>query len=236
MTARGGPRALGLTWSSWRRAALQVVPGVLNTDVFKLGRVVDAKSHQDDIPSGSQLNLPLWLVESLATMILDAAPAGGRSARFFVDVQAPNAFSPVAVEDMHADAGAARIRSSTRYYYDVGMKLGALGRLQRNEELMQIVEADTEGEGSFLVKVFKARFCSLLAEAHIVPEDTRMKMQNKLTREEFDRTFYAPPGGPPAPREPPPHPPSPHPRRTPPRRYAIPGGRRPVLPQEDLWI
>jgi hypothetical protein len=163
-----------------------VVPGVLNTDVFKLGRVVDAKSHQDDIPSGSQLNLPLWLVESLATMVLEATPAGGRSARFFVDVQAPNAFSPVAVEDMHADAGAARIRSSTRYYYDVGMKLGALGRLQGNEELMQIVEADTEGEGSFLVKVFKARFCSLLAEAHIVPEDTRMKMQNKLTREEFD--------------------------------------------------
>ena len=175
---RGGPLALGLTFSR-RRAVLQVVPGVLNTDVFKLGRVVDAKSHQDDIPSGSQLNLPLWLVESLATMVLEATPAGGRSARFFVDVQAPNAFSPVAVEDMHADAGAARVRSSTRYYYDVGMKLGALGRLQGNEELMQIVEADTEGEGSFLVKVFKARFCSLLAEAHIVPEDTRMKMQKQ---------------------------------------------------------
>ena len=179
-----------------------MVPGVLNTDVFKLGRVVDAKSHQDDIPSGSQLHLPLWLVESLATMVMETNQAGG-PARFFVDVQPPNAFSPVAVEDMNADPGTARIRSSTRYYYDIGAKLGVLGRLQRNDELMQIVEADTEGEGSFLVKAFKSRFCALLAEAHIVPEDTRMKMQNKLTREEFDREYYAAAPPPPPPILPP---------------------------------
>jgi GINS complex subunit 3 len=71
---------------------------------------LDPSSGLLDIPSGTSMDLPLWLAEDLRRLGL-------------IDIEFPQAYSKKSREDLIADATAARLREKSPFFYAVGRRL-----------------------------------------------------------------------------------------------------------------
>jgi GINS complex subunit 3 len=130
-----------------------------------LGRAIDPSCDDDDLKTGSEVELPFWLLRDLAI-------------RGFVSLQRPKFFSVKTKNDLDADSRCVNLGEKCPYFYQLGLNILSM----TNQAWLS----------EYIKATFEKRYSQLLIQAMSVQPDTRelVQIQRVLTREE-DTIFEA---------------------------------------------
>ncbi|CAG9461066.1 unnamed protein product [Pedinophyceae sp. YPF-701] len=130
-------------------AETHAVPARFSVPAPGLGHALDGDLGDHDLPQGTRVNLPLWLVPELA-------------ARHFVTVPAmPKTFGKAVRRDLEAESAAVALRSRCPHFYTAATKLGAAAPGLRADAN----DPDEKPLHEFALLTFEARFRGLVAQS-----------------------------------------------------------------------
>uniref|UniRef100_A0A7S0RJI9 DNA replication complex GINS protein PSF3 n=1 Tax=Pyramimonas obovata TaxID=1411642 RepID=A0A7S0RJI9_9CHLO len=109
-----------------------------NVGCTSLGRALDPSCDDDDLKSGSEVELPFWLVKDLAS-------------RGMVLLKLPKYFGQRVNNDLQADARCVNLGEKCKYYYEVGLLILATTHDQKLAD--------------FVMNTFEIRYQQLLINA-----------------------------------------------------------------------
>mmetsp|Transcript_19582 Transcript_19582/g.46757 ORF Transcript_19582/g.46757 Transcript_19582/m.46757 type:complete len:189 (-) Transcript_19582:1082-1648(-) len=138
-----------------------LIPTMFRTGARGVGRALDPSNDQADLQQGSKVEIPFWMVRSLAE-------------RSMVEVQLPKCYNKRIRDKVQAGAEFVDLRTACPYFYEFGMKLNNL-----------VLE---EGLPDFLVNTFRVRYAELLTQCQSHDprncDQQHVKMRARLTVEE----------------------------------------------------
>ncbi|EFN54484.1 hypothetical protein CHLNCDRAFT_59701 [Chlorella variabilis] len=128
-----------------------------------VGTVIDPSSDQADLPPGTRLDLPLWMVP----------PMAGRN---MLQVDLPVFYGNKMRRKMKAGAGCEDLKVRCPHYYSVATRL---------HSAMQACLTADEDFPAFILNTFRSRYKELLTKAPLVESDLEAsQIQAKLSVEE----------------------------------------------------
>lgn len=135
-----------------------LVPTSFTYGAAGLGRVLDPSSVDDDLPSNSQVDVPLWLVEPLAK-------------RSMATISPPSIYNQRHMQKLDAGAECLSFKGRSPYFYDVGLKCNAF---LRDLELAK-----------FLIRTFARRYHELVSKGlNSLTGEEVLQQHSKLSMEE----------------------------------------------------
>lgn len=122
-----------------------------------LGQVLDPSTDQNDLPTGSQVEVPFWMANSLV-------------ARNMVQLSVPKIFGEKVKRELLADATCVDLRDRSRYYFELGLKVSLL--TNQTDVAMLVLSS------------FRDRYQRILTECLTISEEESIKYLPRLTSEE----------------------------------------------------